>query len=72
MDRIQELIRVLSDEEVVLRSRYAKGNRTCKICGGTARSFRTPFSRLEYDISAICQDCQDYYFLDDDDRCHVA
>lgn len=64
MDRIQELINVLSDNEVVLRSYTAKSNQLCKICGKHAGSFRSPFSELEYRISAICQACQDYYYLD--------
>lgn len=64
MDRIRELIRVLSDNDVIRRSYLAKSSHTCKICGKRAESFRTPFSELEYDISAICQACQDYYFLD--------
>ena len=65
MDRIDELIRVLSDRDVVMRSQIARGSHTCKICEKPARSFRTPCAELEYSISAICQACQDYYFLDE-------
>jgi hypothetical protein len=61
VDRIEELIDVLSDQAVISRSYSAKLNRTCKICGKPARSFRTPFSKLEYSISSICQACQDYF-----------
>jgi hypothetical protein len=63
MDRISELIGVLSDEAVIARSFHARHERTCKICGKPATSFRTPFSELEYSLSSICQTCQDYYFL---------
>jgi hypothetical protein len=62
MDRIEELIGALSDKEVLLRSYAAKHNHVCKICNRPAKSFRTPFSELEYSISSICQACQDYYF----------
>jgi hypothetical protein len=63
MDRIQELIGALADKEVILRGRLAKASGMCKICNKPATFFRTPFSELEYSISAICQDCQDYYFM---------
>ena len=64
MEKIDELIRVLSDRDVVMRSQVARGNLICKICEKPARSFRTPFAELEYSISAICQACQDYFFID--------
>ena len=64
MDRIGELICVLDDQAVIARSLTAKGTNTCKICGRSAESFRSPFSELEYSISAICQACQDYYYLE--------
>ena len=67
MERLQELIDVLDDESVVLRSQSARGRNICKICGRPAKGFRTPFARLEYSISCICQQCQDYYFLGDGD-----
>ena len=66
MDRIKELIGALSDKEVLLRSYAAKHNQLCKICARPAASFRTPFSKLEYSISSICQACQDYYFSIDE------
>ena len=64
MDRIGELIRALSDREVMMRSYVARVNHTCKICEKPATSFRTHFAEIEYTISAICQACQDYYLLD--------
>jgi len=62
MTRIQELISVLSDKDVIARTSTAKAKQHCKICGKPANYFRTPQSELEYSISAICQSCQDYYF----------
>ncbi|BBO78379.1 hypothetical protein DSCW_57960 [Desulfosarcina widdelii] len=63
MDRLGELIGALSDDAVVARSVCAKTEGTCKLCGRPATFFRTQFSKLEYNLSSICQACQDYYFL---------
>jgi hypothetical protein len=65
MHRVQELISVLSDKDVIERAETAKALKRCKICGKPAKSFRTPRSALEYSISVICQSCQDYYFGND-------
>ena len=62
MDRIQELIRVLSEEKVSYREELAKASHFCKICGDPATSFTSPRYELEYSISSICQLCQEYYF----------
>lgn len=35
---------------------------TCAHCKGSATEFRDALSRREYDISALCQDCQDVVF----------
>lgn len=40
----------------------AKRTRTCLVCGRQAQAFRCQSSRLEYDISALCEHCQDTYF----------
>ena len=61
MDRIQELIKVLSDKNVQERTLLAKTTRTCKICGGPAGEFLSDTSKFEYLVSKICQDCQNYY-----------
>jgi len=61
--RLGELIGALSDDAVAAISIYARREGTCKLCGRPATFFRTSFSELEYNLSAICQQCQDYYFL---------
>ena len=40
----------------------AKRTRTCLVCGSIAQAFRCQSSRLEYDVSALCEQCQDKYF----------
>ena len=65
MDRIQELIRTLTDDEVRSRAKIARAKQICKICGKPATSFRMPLARFEYNVSLICQSCQDYYWCSD-------
>ena len=62
MHKLKELIHVLSDKHVIARENDAKSLRQCKICEGPAIDFRNTRSELEYNISMICQPCQDYYF----------
>lgn len=62
MSRVQELINILAEKEVIARASFTKADRICKICGKPAISFRTSRAKLEYDLSMICQFCQDYYF----------
>ena len=64
MERVQELINVLADRDVIERTGIAKALKRCKICGKPAKSFTTPRSELEYSISLICESCQNYYLGD--------
>ena len=59
---LEELFERLSDNKTALRYASAKANKTCKICGERAVLFRDALAKLEYDVSAICQRCQDKYF----------
>ena len=68
MERLVELIRILSEPAMVARHSKAKATRTCKICDGPALSFRDAVSSFEYRVSAICQDCQDKYLYAADRR----
>ena len=61
MNKLQELIGILAQPEVVARTASARVHRSCKICNQQATSFSTPKAELEYSISTICQTCQDYY-----------
>jgi hypothetical protein len=40
----------------------AKAQQTCIVCGRPAVRFRDPSARLEYTVSALCQQCQDQLF----------
>jgi hypothetical protein len=62
MNRINELIELLRRESVRSGRQGARRAGRCKLCGEPATEFRRAVSRIEYDISAICQKCQDRYF----------
>ncbi|MBW1800885.1 MAG: hypothetical protein JRJ85_09150 [Deltaproteobacteria bacterium] len=62
MSRIQELIRIFSDTDYRACYARAKATRTCIRCGRSVTFFHSASCRLEYDISALCQYCQDECF----------
>jgi hypothetical protein len=61
--RLHELIETLSDQNVEDRALTAKRSRTCKICNGPAKTFGSGLTKTEYEISAICEKCQKYFYL---------
>lgn len=40
---------------------------TCGGCGGPAKEFKNEISTREYEISALCQPCQDQIFVRPDE-----
>ena len=68
MERLEELIRILSEPAIRSRHSKAKTTQTCKICDGPALRFRDAVSLFEYRVSAICQECQDKYLYAEDRR----
>lgn len=67
MVRLQELIEILSDQNVEDRAHSARYNKSCKICGGPAQAFGSILTKMEYEISSICEKCQQYFYLNDND-----
>ena len=65
MERLEELIKILSEPAMGARYSKAKTTQTCKICGKPALGFRDAVSSFEYTVSAICQECQDKYLCAD-------
>jgi hypothetical protein len=55
----------LALQEVFSRPTYrgdytrAKARQICIVCGRSAASFRDSSAKLEYAVSALCQQCQD-------------
>lgn len=41
-------------------------NQICFDCGKKVKNFRDEISKKEYQISALCQECQDIYFKESD------
>jgi len=61
MSRLEQLIDILSHRGYNSRYRSAKSSRTCLICASAAREFSDQWAKLEYEVSALCQRCQDEY-----------
>ena len=61
MVKIQELCRIFSLPEYKLDYIKAKATGTCLICKNPVEAFPEGLTRLEYNVSAICQNCQDEY-----------
>jgi len=62
MTKAIELLEVLSDPRYKASYARAKATATCIKCKKPARTYRDASAKLEYDVSGLCQDCQDYFF----------
>ena len=62
MNRTMELIEKLSVASYRSDYQKAKARKKCILCQNPALDFRNASGRLEYSVSAICQECQDGYF----------
>ena len=62
MELIEQLINALSQPTYEKAYEKAKSNGTCILCKQPAACFQTASTKFEYDISAICEDCQRHYF----------
>ncbi|MFO7462068.1 MAG: hypothetical protein R6X07_15735 [Desulfatiglandales bacterium] len=62
------MLQELTLQEVFSRPTYradytrAKARQTCILCGRPAEGFRNSSAKLEYCVSALCQECQDRFF----------
>jgi len=61
VSRLEQLIDILSHPGYDSRYRSAKSSRTCVICASAAREFADKWAKFEYEISALCQSCQEEY-----------
>ena len=62
LSNILDFLEKLSIESYQRDYENAKATETCVICKRPAREYRDILAKLEYTISALCQDCQDKYF----------
>ena len=60
--KLQHLLKFLSGSAYKANYAAAKASRTCIMCGKPAMVFRDASARLEYNVSALCQSCQDEFF----------
>lgn len=61
MSKLQELINALEKDDTRARSSKAKAKRICVICSKSVTHFKKSSAWLEYNLSCICESCQDYY-----------
>ena len=62
MSTLAQLIDVLEDSEYTYHYRSAKASHTCMLCGNLASTFADDSAELEFQVSGLCQKCQDEYF----------
>ena len=61
-EKLQHLLDFFSCSAYKANYAAAKSTSTCIMCGNPAKNFRNASTRLEYSISALCQNCQDEFF----------
>jgi len=59
MAAMERLATLLTGGNYLVRYSIAKTNKTCILCGIKVNFFRDVSCRLEYEISGLCQKCQD-------------
>ena len=62
MIKATELLEVLSDPTYKASYANAKATGTCIKCKKPAKTYRDSSAKLEYEVSGLCQNCQDYFF----------
>ena len=64
MTKAQELWEIFSATTYRANYSNAKARSACIRCGKPAKAFRDASARLEYNVSALCQVCQDVCFTE--------
>lgn len=62
MTNLEKLSDLFSDVRYHENLAVAKANVTCVRCNRPARDFRNLPAKVEYEVSALCQVCQDELF----------
>ncbi|MGD8228315.1 MAG: hypothetical protein PVI20_11080 [Desulfobacteraceae bacterium] len=62
MANFEKLLEFLSKPTYKTSYADAKANGTCIMCRKPAKEFSNASARLEYNVSALCQKCQEEYF----------
>jgi hypothetical protein len=61
MSRLAQLIDALADSDYTYHYRSAKSSHTCMLCRNQASAFTDEWAELEFQVSGLCQQCQDEY-----------
>lgn len=61
MTNLQKLIDFLTRHDYHAKFTIAKNTKTCVMCGQPADTFSTKLSAFEYQVSSLCEACQDTY-----------
>ncbi len=62
MQGLDELFAIFTSSKYKVRYMKAKATATCLVCGKPAARFSSNSAILEYNVSALCEKCQDWYF----------
>lgn len=62
MTNLQKLISSLSEPDYATKFRVAKNTGTCVICKKKTKEFSSELAKFEYNVSALCERCQETYF----------
>jgi len=64
MGRFDDLFAVSTSLDYKARFLSARTSSTCVVCLKPAVRFLSASAMLEYTVSALCQECQDRYFIE--------
>ncbi len=67
MLKTSELLKIFSKSNYATKYTHSKASSTCIRCDMPAQRFRDDYTKLEYAISALCQNCQDEVFGKDEE-----
>ncbi len=68
MSRLAQLMETFEDTDYVYHYRSAKSSHACVACGMQAGAFIYECAELEFEVSGLCQQCQDEYFGNNESR----
>jgi hypothetical protein len=68
MSGYTELVMMFTSADYKSRYAQAKASGTCIRCGEKAVEFNYAHTRLEYSVSALCEECQGRFFDSTGDR----
>jgi hypothetical protein len=69
MQRLNDLFALFTSPDYKIRFLKAKSTSSCLACGRPAQPFREFSASFEYQISGLCEKCQDIYFRSTGNLC---